>query len=153
MGAVQAPIVRARIPKEALKPHRCSHAYPFNAHPLVRHAYAFEPDQRNLPALRRNAALCRNIQVIEKAVSSRNGTARLALGSGSTTNTLQPTVGATTIEVPVTTVDTFVAEHADIDVGLIKTDIEGHDVQALKGMERTVKRFQPLILSECGIEF
>src|SRR5262249_15710270 len=49
-------------------------------------------------------------------------------------------------------VDTFVAEHPDIDVGLIKTDIEGHDLQALKGMDRTVKRFQPLILSECGTE-
>src|ERR1039458_3561315 len=120
--------------------------------PLMRRVYAFEPDRRNLPALRRNAALCRNIEIVEMAVSSRDGNARLALGSNSSTNTLQPTGGATTIEVPVTTVDTFVAEHPDIDVGLIKTDIEGHDVQALKGMERTVKRFQPLILSEFGNE-
>jgi hypothetical protein len=52
--------------------------------------------------------------------------------------------------VSVTTVDTFVAEHPDIDVGIIKTDIEGHDLEALKGMVNTVKLFQPLILSECG---
>src|SRR5262245_34974125 len=79
--------------------------------PLVRRVYSFEPDPRNLPALRRNAGLCGNIEVVEKAVSSSDGTARLALGTNSTTNTLQSRIGATTIEVPVTTVDTFVAEH------------------------------------------
>src|SRR5262245_9278759 len=36
--------------------------------PLVRRVYSFEPDPRNLPALRRNAGLCGNIEVVEKAV-------------------------------------------------------------------------------------
>ncbi len=118
--------------------------------PLVRNVYAFEPEPRNLAALHLNANLCGNVKVIAKAVSSHNGVARLAIGRDPATNTLQTRLGAKTIEVPVTTVDSFVADHPDIDVGLIKTDIEGHDFQALKGMGRTVKRFQPLILSECG---
>src|SRR5262249_42863854 len=63
--------------------------------PLVRRAYAFEPEPRNVPALRRNAALCGNIEVVEKAVSSYDGAARLALGSNSMTNTLEPRAGAT----------------------------------------------------------
>jgi uncharacterized protein (DUF1684 family) len=35
---------------------------------------------------------------------------------------------------------------------VVKTDIEGHDIEALAGMTRTVRRFQPVVLSECGHE-
>jgi FkbM family methyltransferase len=120
--------------------------------PLVRRVYAFEPDPRNLPHLRRNAALGGNILVVDKAVSSRNGGAGLSLGGGSTTNTLEEVAGAEKIDVSVTTVDAFVEENPGIDVGMIKTDIEGHDLHALRGMESTVERFQPLILSEIIID-
>lgn len=36
-------------------------------------------------------------------------------------------------------------------MGLIKIDIEGHDFEALRGMEQTVANFRPLILTECEL--
>jgi FkbM family methyltransferase len=116
--------------------------------PLVRCAYAFEPDARNLPSLRENAERSQNIKVVEMAVSSRDGTADFYTGQSSSIGSLESRSGSAS-KVPVTTVDSFVASHAGVDVGLIKTDIEEHDLEALRGMEKTVADFQPLILTEC----
>jgi FkbM family methyltransferase len=120
--------------------------------PLVRHVYAFEPDPRNTPSLRRNAGLCKNIVVVEKAVSDRDGVANLSVGGGATTNSLESRPGLATIQVPTISIDSFVDQNPQLDVGLIKTDIEGHDLHALRGMERSVAKFQPLILSEIVID-
>jgi FkbM family methyltransferase len=118
--------------------------------PRVRCAYAFEPDSRNIPGLRENARLGKNIEVIEMAVSSRDGSADFFMTGGSSTSSLCNN-GGSAVKVFVTTVDTFVAEHPGIDVGLIKTDVEGHDLEALRGMQETVTKFQPLILTECEL--
>jgi FkbM family methyltransferase len=116
--------------------------------PCVRRAYAFEPDIRNLPGLRDNASLTPNIEVVEMAVSSSDGVANFFGGNGSSVGSLN-NVGGPVRQVTVTSVDTFVANHAGINVGLIKTDVEGHDLEALHGMNATVASFQPLILTEC----
>lgn len=47
------------------------------------------------------------------------------------------------------TIDDFLSTRPDIYPALIKTDVEGHDLEALNGMNATVVKFQPLILSEC----
>ncbi|MBT9331633.1 FkbM family methyltransferase [Paracidobacterium acidisoli] len=116
--------------------------------PRVRQVYAFEPGACNLTALRQNAALSSNIQIVEMAVSSHDGEADFFSGVGSTVGSLNNVGGAVT-KVRITTVDSFVENHPEINVGLIKTDIEGHDLEALQGMHATVARFQPLILTEC----
>lgn len=118
--------------------------------PLVRRVYAFEPDSRNHEALHTNANIAGNVSVIPAAVSSRDGTADLSLAHSSAMNTLNTVPGAPTTNVRVTSVDTFVKQQPEIDVGLVKIDIEGHDIEALCGMEQTVAKFQPLILAECG---
>ncbi len=48
--------------------------------PLVRRAYAFEPCRDNLQYLRENATRASNIEVVEMAVSSCDGEARVSLG-------------------------------------------------------------------------
>lgn len=116
--------------------------------PLVRRAYAFEPDQRNLPGLRANARPSPNIDIVEMAVSSTSGIANFFRGQNSSIGSLRDQ-GGSAVPVPVTTIDDFVANRPGIDVGLVKTDIEGHDLEALRGMQKTVADFQPLILTEC----
>jgi FkbM family methyltransferase len=117
----------------------------------VRNVYAFEPDPRNIPALRSNAQLAGNVEVIEKAVSSENGTATFSIGANSETSSLAADSTAnSSITVDVTSIDTFVAEHPGIDAAVIKTDAEEFDIEVLRGMEGLVARNQPLILSECG---
>lgn len=118
--------------------------------PLVRRVYAFEPDSRNFTGLSANADASPNIEIVRMAVSSRNGTASFFTGPNSSVGSLDDHGGPAT-EVAVTTIDAFATNHAGIDVGLIKTDIEGHDLEALRGMQKTVAEFQPVILTECDI--
>jgi FkbM family methyltransferase len=118
--------------------------------PLVRRAYAFEPHPRNISGLQMNAGLAGNIEVMQMAVSSRKGHARLHIGKGSAVSSLEGN-GEETIDVAVTTIDEFIADRPIVDVALIKTDIEGHDLEALRGMRATVARSQPLIVTECEI--
>ncbi len=117
--------------------------------PSIRRAYAFEPDPRNLEDLRANARLAGNVEVVEAAVSSRDGSARLHVGRGSAVSSLEGGDGGEGIEVKIVTIDSFAASRPGIDVGLIKTDVEGHDLEALRGMSEVVARCQPLILTEC----
>ncbi len=118
--------------------------------PLVRKIYAFEPCPNNLSHLYKNARSATNIEVVEMAVSSENGEATFFSGGSSSVGSLE-NVGGEALRVKVTTTDSFVESHSGLDPCLIKTDIEGHDLAALRGMQTTVAKFQPLILTECAL--
>jgi hypothetical protein len=98
--------------------------------------------------LKTNAALASNIEVIEAAVSSYDGRAQFFLSSGTATGSLEMQEGPQ-VDVPVMKIDSFIAAHSAVDVGLVKIDIEGHDFEALMGMQGTIEKYQPLILTEC----
>lgn len=108
--------------------------------PLVRHVYAFEPDPRNFVGLALN--LPPNATHLAAAVSSASGTLKLdqTLDSGE--------ISDSGIDVDAVTIDEFVARTADVRPLLMKLDIEGHEMAAMAGMNRTVERFQPVILTE-----
>ena len=115
--------------------------------PLVRRAYAFEPRLENLPYLRENARLASNIESVEMAVSSCDGEATFFSGQGNAVGSLE-NAGGTEVRVAVTSIDSFIERRTDIKPALIKIDIEGHDLKALQGMQGTVLKFQPLLLTE-----
>jgi len=50
-------------------------------------------------------------------------------------------------KVPRKTLDSFLQQN-QAEVGLIKIDVEGHDLQALSGAKKTIKKFQPDIVFE-----
>ena len=118
--------------------------------PRVRRVYAFEPDPRNLPGIRANSRLAGNVEIVAAAVSSRDGVAPLHVGRSSALTSLEGDGTGVTVDVPLLRIDTFCAAHPGIRVGLVKTDIEGHDLEALRGMAQMVARDQPLILTECN---
>ena len=71
-------------------------------------------------------------------------------GGGSAVSSLEGSAAdGEVVEVKLTTVDAFVAARPDIHVGIVKTDVEGHDLEALRGMHEVVAHHQPLILTEC----
>lgn len=115
--------------------------------PLVRRVVAFEPDPRNLAALQANAAGAGNVVVRREAVSDRSGTGHLSVGASSAVGRLVAPDGAATIAVATTTIDA-VAKALDARPCAIKLDIEGHELAALAGARETIRRHQPLILSE-----
>lgn len=116
--------------------------------------YAIEPDPRNLRLLRANIALNQFdsiVSVHECAVSDRDGNAILHLGRLSNLNSLSRshnTRPGKQIEIPLVCLDTFFADKPL--PGLIKMDIEGHEVDVMRGFEQTVasSRFPLKLLME-----
>jgi hypothetical protein len=52
------------------------------------------------------------------------------------------------LEVPVTTLDSFVAEAVEQPIGLIKADVEGHEYEVFKGAQETIAEHRSVLLFE-----
>lgn len=113
--------------------------------PRVRRVFAFEPDPRCFAALSANAAAGGNIVHIPKALSSRSGSARLDVSADAAVSALSDDGG---MAVETITVDDFVASLSSPDIGAIKIDVEGHDLEVLQGARQTLTQYQPLVLAE-----
>lgn len=105
---------------------------------------AFEPSASNAEGLRRNVAANRSVEmvpitVLGAAVSSSAGMLHFnAHGeNGSHVD------AASTESIPAVTIDGVVEEQRLGRVDFIKMDIEGGEVDALRGAEETLKRFTP----------
>lgn len=104
---------------------------------------AFEPNPANHDFLRRHVAIngLANVEVVQAAVSSSNGTARFDFGSGSGTGHLAES-GA--IEVRTVRLDDFCAERG-LRPNAIKIDVEGAELEVLRGGEQTIAASRPVI--------
>jgi FkbM family methyltransferase len=118
--------------------------------PLVRHVFAFEPDTRNLPSLIMNATSCGNISVVEKAISDRSGIVPFLVASSSATSHIVDN-NAANITIQATSIDDYLESHREINICLIKTDVEGYDLRALAGGKQSIIKYAPLILTECQL--
>ena len=87
-----------------------------------------------------------DVRVVEAVASDHSGTAELFLPSGG------PMTGTSSVESgtgrPVTVARVTLDELALRDVRFIKLDVEGHELPALRGAGRTVRRDRPLLLVE-----
>jgi FkbM family methyltransferase len=89
-----------------------------------------------------------NVTVIAKAASDKAGTATLSLPAGGRGTegraSLGPLPGGRSI-----TVETFRLDDLELDdVGLIKIDVEGHELPALHGAEGIIQKWRPNLLVE-----
>jgi FkbM family methyltransferase len=100
--------------------------------------YAFEPIPRIYNELLEDVKGFENIIPVNKGVSDRRQTVYVKdLGGGSRIDT------AGDIEVELISIDEFVKEHNISKVDFIKMDIEGAELDALKGTINTIKTFKP----------
>jgi FkbM family methyltransferase len=87
-----------------------------------------------------------DVRVIEAVASDHAGTAELFLPSGG------PGVGTSSLEygsgTPVTVARVTLDELDLTDVRFVKLDVEGHELPALRGAERTIRRDRPQLLVE-----
>jgi len=90
-----------------------------------------------------------NCQVFDLAVAETEGTATFFINpDASGYNSLVPRQGGKTVPVTVrmAALDSLLP---DIDVDVIKIDIEGAELGALRGGERLIERSKPVIMFEC----
>ena len=119
--------------------------------------FAFEP-QRILADYLRSACQrsgLANVQVEHLAVSSVVGELDLHIPGDATSPgaSLEPGIADKTnchIErVKVTTLDTYANAHIKAPVRVIKIDVEGHELAAIKGALALIGRDKPLLIIEC----
>lgn len=110
---------------------------------------SIEPAPENHSILQRSIELndYTNIRVLQVALSERDGTANLQIGSTSGSHTLSPEFnGLRTVAVPTRTLDGVVAEQQLGSVDMIKIDVQGWELAVLRGAEQTLRANPGIIL-------
>jgi FkbM family methyltransferase len=151
-------------PEIALVPILCTHdadfldvganigAYAFYAKSHARHVYAMEPN----PALTRHlrAVLGKKGTVLTIGASDHVATApfRIPVCEGNdidTRSSLQedanPNFESRQISIAIAPIDGLGLDH----VGVLKIDVEGHELAALQGARRTLEQCRPVAIVEC----
>ena len=112
--------------------------------------HVFEASPSNMDIVRETIRLNHldNIVPVSKALGEKSGTATFSLGERNSCNSLVERPGYNYpdhIEVPVVTLDDYVREN-DLEVGLIKVDIEGGEQLLLRGAVETIRTQHPILL-------
>jgi FkbM family methyltransferase len=103
-------------------------------HDVALRVHAFEPEGSAYRHIVGRFAETPDVSVRNMALSDRVTTADFfVVGDMNGTNTLAFTPGATRVQVPVTTVDRYCAEHGIDRVDYVKSDAEGFDSQIIAG--------------------
>ena len=116
--------------------------------------YAFEPGKGNANSIRHNARLndFNKIEVIEKAVSNTSGEGRLLLAKYSGGHALAtadaPPDLAGEVTIDLVSIDDLIAQNRITPPNFVKVDVEGAELDVLKGMSETIKTYQPTIIYE-----
>lgn len=131
--------------------------YSLIASPLIRDEgaiHSFEPVSTQHADFTENISRngLRNISLNRLIVSDQPGEMEINLGSednsGSASVMFAYRADHPTERVACTTLDEYVREHDIRRLDAIKIDTEGHELFVLKGGQRTLARFQPLLLLE-----
>lgn len=101
--------------------------------------YCFEIDKENIKYLKNNLKNYPNIEIIEKGVSDKEGFMYLNKSNYSSAHTLKNSGDE---EIEVVTLDNFIKEK----ITIIKSDIEGLEIKALKGSKNHIINDHPKLL-------
>lgn len=108
-----------------------------------RQVYTFEPDQTNFACLVVNLEGIENVAAYNLALGERWGHGKMALHESEQNNAGAGYVVAGD-DFEICWIDNLVLDKCD----LIQLDVEGMELQALKGAERTLRRFWPVVVIE-----
>ena len=107
--------------------------------------YSFEPEDNNFLKLKeivRSNHLEENVFPVQMALWNSKTVLKLDLSAN---NSMQFQVSKNgSYQIPATNIDTF-AKEEDVDINLIKMDIEGSEIEALHGAEDVIHKNNPLL--------
>lgn len=120
------------------------------------HVYSFEPFPHTCSLFQNNLLLNpflqKRVSIIKTAFGAEPGTLKMYADceTNSGANRILPeNMNADKTEtVPVTTIDLFVQEKALPQLDFIKIDVEGFEMEVLKGAGNTLKKFKPRLFIE-----
>ncbi len=105
---------------------------------------AVEPEPENCKWIQQSLESngCRNVRLVQAALSDRDGTATLHLGKKSGWHSLATDARSSgdRLNVKTITMDTLLAEHTDGRADVIKIDVEGAEAQVINGAMATLSR-------------
>lgn len=109
--------------------------------------FAFEPFARCAERSRHNAALngFEHLTVVQAAVGASSGHVLLELGDGTTTNRVSTRSG---VRVDQVTIDDWRTSSGAPPASVVMIDIEGAEIEALRGMRSLLREHRPTILCE-----
>lgn len=109
--------------------------------------HAFEPMPEALRVLKENIKGIPNIQLHEVALSAEQGTGEFSVNKHGDTSSLGRHPGALrTIRVSIDTLNNVLQTANRIDV--IKIDVEGYELEVLRGAKKVLARHKPLLYFE-----
>ncbi|MEJ8801972.1 FkbM family methyltransferase [Pontibacter sp. H249] len=99
-----------------------------------------------------------NVSVINKGLSDKEGKFELfrpVIGAGGAKlqkegENLSEDGQLHKVEVELATLDTFFEKNPIENLAFIKCDVEGHELSVFKGGQKTLQKFMPTLLFECG---
>lgn len=109
---------------------------------------ALEPDEPNRRQLERNLALNKitNHTIVSEAAWSKSGSVQWSPSKVSVWHKIDEAPGTQTVQT--VTLDELTSQLSLPHVDWIKIDIEGAEVDAIKGAEQVLKRFRPILFIE-----
>ncbi len=115
-----------------------------------RHAYLFEPHEKNVECLKKNLENFKNYEIYECALSNKNDLLDLHLyPEGLGGNTISPPLGSSSIiteKVQANVLDSYNFENIDY----VKIDVQFHELEVLEGSLETLKRNNPILCIEAA---
>lgn len=102
---------------------------------------AVEPDKKTFKKLVKNTDGIKNIELLNKCISSYCGIGSFAMNAGRNS-----VINANGVETEFITVDSIVNKG---DISYIKMDVEGEEVGAIIGAANSIKRCKPKMLISC----
>lgn len=93
-----------------------------------------------------------NMTLVNQGLSSGTGVLtmrRTEAGSGMASFHHDASTDLDEIDIPVITLDDYVAEHQVKSVSFMKCDVEGHELDVFRGAEQLLVRDKPTLLFEC----
>ncbi len=106
---------------------------------------AFEPTPKNIEILKKNIEINKfenQILVSDKAISDKKGTEKLYLGFSNSGNSMIP-LNENHILIKSVTLDEYLSKQNIKKVDIIRMDIEGGELKAVKGMEKLLTENPP----------